>query len=83
MKINMHRVDGNGNSTPNGKWWVWTETCDKCGKLIWDENTQCSCPYDESEVDFCVNCMRELMDKDISYEQASAMYGKSKQTKIW
>lgn len=76
MKDNMHTVDYDGTPDENGRWWVWKETCDRCGKIIIDEPTQHSCPGDESESDFCDECLRYLMDNSISYEQALALYKK-------
>jgi len=76
MKKNLHRVNYDGTPNENGHWWVWKETCDRCGKLIFDESTQHSCPEDESKLDFCTECLRYLMDNDIPYEKAVVLYGK-------
>lgn len=59
MKTNIHRVNFDGTPNPNGNWWVWKETCDRCQKLIYDEATQHS-DLEESAVDFCAECIRYL-----------------------
>ena len=76
MKNNMHAVNYNGTPNKNGHWWVWNETCDRCGRLILDESMHHSCPGDESELDFCMECLRYLMDNNIPYEQAIVLYGR-------
>ncbi len=76
MKKNLHRVNYDGTSNENGHWWVWKEICDRCGRLIFNEFTQHSCPGDESELDFCPECLRYLMDNNIPYEQAVVMYSR-------
>lgn len=76
MKNNMHTVNYNGTPNKNGHWWVWNETCDRCGRLILDESMHHSCPGDESELDFCTECLRYLMDNNIPYEQAIVLYGR-------
>lgn len=74
MKTNLHAVNYDGTPNHNGRWWVWKETCDRCGKLIQDETTQSSCPGDESQLDFCIECYRYLFDNNIEYDQALTMF---------
>lgn len=81
MKNNLHKVDYDGSPNLNGHWWVWKEICDRCGKLIQDEATLHSY-IDESEVDFCSECIRYLMDNHIHYVQAKMQYGKENSNDI-
>lgn len=74
MKTDMHRVDYDGTPNPNGNWWVWNETCDRCGRIIFDTSTQCSCPHDENEADFCNECLMYLIDNGIDYDIAKETY---------
>lgn len=75
MKSNIHKVNYDGSSNINGHWWVWKEKCDKCDKLIQDETVLHSY-LEESEVDFCSECLRYLMDNHIPYTQAKMQYRK-------
>ena len=34
MIKNLHRVNYDGTPNKKGHWWVWKETCDRCGKPI-------------------------------------------------
>lgn len=77
MKINLHRVNYDGSDNSNGRWWVWKEICDKCGKVVLDENVLHSFPGDESELDFCVDCYHYLLENNIPYGQAIVLYGKN------
>ena len=77
METNIHRVNFDGTPNPNGNWWVWKETCDRCQKLIYDEATQHS-DLEESAVDFCAECIRYFMKKHIPYKEAKMKYKKNK-----
>ena len=57
-----------------GMWWSWIENCDRCGKKIRSHSAQSSCEPDIEEVDFCVKCMRYLLDNDIPYADAKKQY---------
>lgn len=71
MKSNiMQRRSGSGKFT----WYRWNATCDKCGMLFQDIDTETSCAPDLEETDFCVKCMREFMNNNISYEVAKEKY---------
>lgn len=77
MILNLHRVNYDGTTNPNGHWWVWKETCDKCGKIIFDESVQHSDNKDAFvEANFCSDCIRELMSKNIPYHDAVEKYKK-------
>ena len=77
MIKNLHRVNYDGTPNKKGHWWVWKETCDRCGKLILDETVQHSSNQDAlNEVDFCSDCIRFLMDNDIPYKEAIVKYKK-------
>lgn len=58
----------------NGMWWSWIENCDRCGKIIRTHSTRTSCEPDTEEADFCVKCMRYLLDNNISYADAKKQY---------
>lgn len=59
-----------------GMWWSWIEHCDKCGKLIYDHSIQNSRKPNTEEADFCVECIRYLLDNNISYADAKKQYKK-------
>lgn len=80
MKKEIHKVNYDGSENKSGKWWVWKEICDKCGKTVLDENTLHSFPGDESELDFCVDCYHYLFENHIPYEQALTLYGRNSKT---
>ena len=60
----------------SGMWWSWIENCDKCGNLIRTHLTRSSCEPDMKEADFCVKCLRYLIDNQIPYEDAKKQYKK-------
>lgn len=77
MITNLHRVNYDGTPHKKGDWWVWKETCDKCGKLILDETVLHSYnPDDLYDTTFCSDCIRYLMDNDIPYKEAAIKYKK-------
>ena len=77
MKKNMSEVSYKSpkqDQTGSG-WWSWNEWCDKCGKVIHTKESMLhSCPQDESQPDYCVECLRSLIDDNIPYEQTIAEY---------
>lgn len=58
----------------NGMWWSWIESCDKCGELIHNHSVQSSCEPNTKEADFCVECLRYLLDNNIPYKNAKKQY---------
>ncbi len=77
MIKNLHRVNYDGTANKNGHWWVWKETCDRCGKIIYDESIQHSSNKDAfDEVSFCSECIRYFMDENIPYKVAAEKYKK-------
>lgn len=78
MKTNIHRQNYDGTPNKNGHWWVWRETCDRCGKLIFDESVQHSFPKEDNKLDFCNECYRYLIDNDIPYAKAEKMFSDRK-----
>lgn len=58
----------------SGMWWSWIETCGRCGRLIRSHSTQVSRKPDMEEVDFCVECLRYLLDNNIPYTDAKEQY---------
>lgn len=63
-----------GNIQKDGMWWSWIENCDRCGKLICSCSTQNSRILDMEEADFCLECLRYLLDNNISYADAKEQY---------
>ena len=76
MKTNVRQVDITGKETAQGKWWMWNEKCDLCGTDCQHTGIMTSKKPDLNEVDFCINCYRELMDQGIPYEEAYRRYKK-------
>lgn len=70
MKTNIHRVNYDGIADEKGDWWTWRETCDRCEKLIVDESVLHSTKGDNTEADFCIECMQYFMKNKISYRNA-------------
>ena len=60
----------------NGMWWSWIETCDRCGKLIYNHSVQNSKEPDMEDADFCAECIRYLLDNNIPYADAKQKYKK-------
>ena len=63
MKKNILRINYNGNPDPNGNWWKWDEICDRCGKDCEKSVFQTMQEPNTNEEDFCLNCLRELLDE--------------------
>ena len=61
----------------NGMWWTWIEKCDKCGKLIRNHSVQNSSEPCIEEVDFCIECLRYLINNNIPYDDAKKQYKSS------
>lgn len=75
MKTNIKRVNYDNIPNKNGKWWLWLETCDRCGKEIRNNNDWMSSEKPNiNKLDFCNDCYRYLFDNDISYEEAKKIY---------
>ena len=74
MKSNIARVNIDNTVNERGDWWKWESTCDKCGTSIEQSDTFHSVPPDTDEADFCLKCLRELMDNKIPYEVAYKKY---------
>lgn len=76
MILKQYRVDYDGKKCNDGHWYVRHEICDKCKKTIYDESVLHS-KKEEDKISFCSECIRELMDKDISYQDAVKIYGRN------
>ena len=61
----------------DGMWWAWDEFCDRCYKRIHGHEVKYSCEPDMNKIDFCVECLRYLLDNKISYETAKQQYKQS------
>ena len=54
-----------------GIWWSYIQICDRCGqKYAWEQTNE----PDTQEADFCIDCLRYLLDNDIPYEDAKKQY---------
>lgn len=62
MKTNIERVSYFGTPKPKGKWWRWHETCDICGADCGNDGVQTTIPPDTKEKDYCLNCLKKLLD---------------------
>ena len=65
MKTDIKQVTNIYISNPTN-WWVWNEFCDKCGEQFRSSNIYSSSKPDENEKDYCLSCMREMIDNKIS-----------------
>lgn len=75
MKINIQRINYNGVKDEKGKWWTWTEICDRCGKEIYNNNDyMCMEKPNSNELDFCTECYKYLLNNKIPYKEAEKMY---------
>lgn len=57
-----------------GIWWSHIETCDRCGKTIFDHRWKQTKEPDTQEADFCIDCLRYFLDNNIPYEDAKKQY---------
>ena len=76
MKYNIKQTDFKGNCRNDGKWWSWEQKCDHCGADCQHTGIMTTAKPDTDEVDFCIQCYRELMDQNIPYKKAYEMYKK-------
>lgn len=62
MKTNIKKwpFNINGKESETLFWYSWTEHCDKCGKLIHNNDLHSSKEPDLKEMDYCHDCLREL-----------------------
>jgi len=67
MKTDIKQVTNIYVSNPE-KWWTWNAFCDKCGEQFRSPNIYSSSKPDENEKDYCLDCMREMIDNKIYYE---------------
>ena len=70
MKSNIVQMDLSGKLNPNGKWWSWHATCDRCGADCHNDYMMMQKP-DTTENDYCVNCMRELLKERQKQHESS------------
>jgi hypothetical protein len=62
MKSNIKKWPFNTTTSSSVSFWYsWTEYCDRCGKLIHDNDYQTSTEPDINEKDYCIDCLRELL----------------------
>lgn len=58
------------NIKQDGMWCSWTKFCDRCGKPIHCRWVKSSEKPNTEEKDFCVNCLRYLLDNKTPYADA-------------
>ena len=63
MKINIKRINYDGTLNDNGNWWKWDEFCDLCGADCKKSDWQVTSPPNINEKDYCINCLRKLLDE--------------------
>lgn len=62
MKSNIKKWPFNTTTSSSVSFWYsWTEYCDRCGKLINDNDLHTSKESDITEKDYCIDCLRELI----------------------
>lgn len=80
MVTELKRINYDGTINKKGRWYIWKEICDRCGKIIDDHEIMHLNPdkkeYNNSKPDFCNDCYRYLFDNDIPFEEAKKMYWK-------
>jgi len=64
MKTHIEQVEYM-NLNKLGKCWVWNAFCDKCGNQFRSRNVFSFSEPDENEKDYCLNCMREMIDDNL------------------
>lgn len=74
MKYDIKQTDYHGNFCIDGEWWSWEQRCDRCGADCKHTGIMTTTAPDTDEADFCIQCYRELMKQNISYEDAYKLY---------
>lgn len=64
-------------------WWIYHETCDRCGKVITEEKLWDLEMPNFHEVDFCADCLRYFTDNNISYDEAKKPYEMKAKNRLW
>lgn len=68
----------------DGMWWRYIEICDRCGDLIHGhEEFRTSSKPNTEESDFCLKCLRYLVDNNIPYEKAQKYNSENNETKYF
>lgn len=62
MKSNIQRINYDGTLNPNGKWYKWHETCDRCGADCEKDDFMTLQAPNTTEKDYCLKCLRELLE---------------------
>jgi len=45
-----------------GLWWKWNEYCNNCGRQIRDYDSSSSEKPDVDKPDYCLECLRKIVD---------------------
>lgn len=67
------------NIKKDGIWWIYRETCDRCGEVIFDENWRTTEKPDSNKLDFCRNCLEYFLDINITYKEVKKRYEEGEQ----
>ena len=59
-----------------GDWWVWNAFCDKCDKQFRNHKIYSSAKPDENQKDYCLSCMREMIDNKFNKKGEENTYEK-------
>ena len=62
----------------DGHWWFWHEVCDRCGKVISNEDWSSIEEPNIEEADFCIHCLKYFLDNNIPYSFTKNLYGRKK-----
>ena len=61
MKTNIMKV-AYMHTDKSPDWYIWNAFCDECGKQFRDHKIHSSTKPDRNEKDYCLDCMREMID---------------------
>ena len=53
----------------SGDWYIWNAFCDECEKQFRSHNIYSSAKPDENEKDYCLDCMREMIDNKFNNKE--------------
>lgn len=71
MKYNLKKVNLYNKPSMFGKWWKWSERCDRCGNVVGRGEVLSNKEPDFSEIDLCYDCIRFFMRNNIRYNDVN------------
>ena len=66
MKTNKINYMNTDNSLD---WYIWNVFCDICGRQFRNHKIHSSVKPDENEKDYCLDCMREMIDNKFNNKE--------------